>query len=196
MNNLEQIKKSKSEFIKEIWYFTQYDNYYMSDKDIIDHILTNMIDNGTIDLENNEIDPDLENILSLAPSVSDEFNQIIYNKMMAGKTADFATLSEIWEKLSNDDLEGVCDYLDIDIYDLDPDLTIGTPSDFEEWADEDLKANGINSNALRWYNDIPNGDFCEICTCDLYDNFTAYSSYNELIEDIGIDRIKEEIEAL
>ncbi len=194
MNNLKILEEKKPEFVKNLWYFTQYESCCMADETVLSYLVENAIKNGGIELaEEIALDPDLEELLSLAPEVSDEYNEILYKKLMSSEAVSYADLAEIWEKLAEGDLEGVCDFLNIDIYELDPDLVIGTPEGFEGWADEDLKANGIDANAIYWAKEIPASNYC---TLDIYNIFSEYDSLSELIEEIGIDTIKEEIEKI
>lgn len=146
---------------KRVYYMTQYADY-MSDEDFyqsVDEII-----------KSNELDIDLiAEISELMTETSDRHNVKIYGKMwQAEDDNDLLTLINLLSAIINDDLDAVADLLDVDLWDFMAEKEIYTPDDLEEYADEDLKANGIDARALYWVK--------EINYCAKYQEFNGYAN--------------------
>ena len=162
--------------IKEgFYYLTQYDTAGRFDDAVI-----NALKEGT-----KEIDRDsLAELLAIVPNVSDTYNEALYNALMRGAVNDdnINDLIATWEALKDNDLEEALNILGADIYDIlnSYDVSYGTPDDFEQWADDDLKANGINAQSLSWANNI----YYDANYLVLYFNgeFRDYDSLTDILE--------------
>lgn len=132
---------------KRLYYMTQYADY-MSDEGFyqsVDEII-----------KSNDLNIDLiAKISELMTESSDRHNVKIYGKMwQAEDDNDLLTLINLLRAIINDDLDAVAGLLDVDLWDFMAEKEIYTPDDLEEYADEDLRANGINARALYWVKEI------------------------------------------
>lgn len=155
---------------------TQYDRCGMFDDDIIDALREN-----TASILDKAL---LSEILDNAPNVNDNYNDILYELLMAGKINDnnIELLAEIWQALADGDMEQVLRLINLDLYDLASDYYIGTPDDLYNLADDDLRANGADANALYWVNDIHYGSAYNALDC--CNVIHAYDSLDDLIDDL------------
>ena len=132
---------------KSLYYLTQYADY-MSDEgfyqSIDEHIKSNDLDINLI-----------AEISELMTETSDRYNVKIYGKMWQSKDdADLLDLIDLLNAIIGEDIEKVAELLSVDLWDFLSENEIYTPDTLEEFADEDLKSNGINARSLYWINEI------------------------------------------
>lgn len=176
--------------MNKYYYFTQYDASGMFDEDII----RTLEDNN----EGAEGD-DLKRLLEFVPEVDDKFNKCLYDVMMnEGLRSDnVAVIANAWECLASGEIADALTILGVDCDDIlaSCDIAPFDADTLQEIADDDLKANGINANALYWYDRIDSN--C-IHVFNAYGNgFYYYNSIDDVITDYFSDYIKDAfIEAL
>lgn len=169
--------------MKKYFYLTQYDECGMFNEDIMEILEKN---NQGVGCES------LEQLLEIIPEVADRYNQELYNVMMSGGLNDVDVILEAWEYLADGKLAEALDVLSIDYYRLldNYDVIPFDADTLEDIADEDLKANGINANALYWYDRIDSN--C-IHVFNAYGNdFDYYDDMNELLDYYFDDCIKDD----
>ena len=132
---------------KRLYYMTQYADY-MSDEDFYQ----------TIDeiIKSNDLDIDLiAEISELMTETSDRYNVKIYGKMWQAKDdADLSNLIDLLSAIIDEDIYKAAELLSVDLWDLLAEREVYTPDDLEYFADEDLRANGVNAGALYWVKEI------------------------------------------
>lgn len=169
--------------MKKYFYLTQYDECGMFNEDIMEILEKN----------NQEAEGEsLDQLLEIIPEVADRYNQELYNVMMSGGLNDVDVILEAWEYLADGKLAEALDVLDIDYYGIleNYDVIPFDAATLEEIADDDLKANGINANALYWYDRIDSN--C-IHVFNAYGNdFDYYDDIDELLEYYFDDCIKDD----
>lgn len=135
---------------RRLYYLTQYADY-MTDE--------GFYQNMDEHIKSNELDIDLiTEISELMTETSDNHNIKIYGKIwQAEDDNDLLTLANLLSAIIDENSEAVADLLDVDLWDFLTKKDIYTPDYLEEMADNDLKANGINANALYWVNKIDHG---------------------------------------
>ena len=167
------------------FYLTQYDECGMFNEDIMEILEKN---NQGAEGES------LNQLLKIVPEVADRYNKELYEIMMSkGLDNDnIDIILEAWEHLADGELAEALDVLSIDYYRLLDNYGI-IPFDaatLEEIADADLKANGINADALYWSDRIDSN--C-IHVFNAYGNdFDYYDDMNELLDYYFDDCIKDD----
>lgn len=135
---------------KRLYFLTQYADYLTDEgfyQSIEEHIKKNDLD---IDL--------IAKISELMTENNDKINKKIYGKIWQAKDdADLLALIDLLIAIIEENSEEVAELLDVDLWGFLAERDIYTPETLEEIADEDLRANGINANALYWINEIDYG---------------------------------------
>lgn len=129
-----------------LYYMTQYANY-MTDEGYYEGMSEQLkqLDHERLSYLCNE----------LAPKVADKYNELLFNLLYTVNNDQLDKLIEVWELLADEDLEGLFNLVNVDYNDLlNPDNYIYDYDTLEQIADEDLKTNGINANALYWYDEL------------------------------------------
>jgi hypothetical protein len=91
----------------------------------------------------------------LAPQVEDKYNELLFNLLYTVNNEQLDKLIEVWELLADGDLEGFLNLVNVNYNDLlNVDDLIYDYDTLEQIADEDLRTNGINANALYWYDEL------------------------------------------
>lgn len=176
-NELALIHK-KSELMQQVdkralWYLTQYASY-QTDEGFYQSF-TECI--------NVEIDPDkLNELLKIMTDSSDNINEIVFNHFLFNLDNEkIEKLIELYELINDGDFYGVMDLLGVELFELYPDEYIATAEEFEELADQDFKANGINANAIYWYHKLYNAE--GLLMLDIYNDFSELDG-DDVIEKI------------
>lgn len=167
--------EQKKQVIKGAYYMTQYASY-STDEGVYEALISS--------LEANETDFDLvTEFLELTKDASDFINQKVYDTVFYNLTDEkIETLLNLYEAIENESVSELEDLFGISFYELF-DGYVGDYDFFETLADDDLKSNGINANAIQWAHKIPcDGDVYEL---DIYDDF------NEITFDDILERIFE-----
>lgn len=176
--------------MKKYFYLTQYEESGMPDEFVMEILEKN---NQGVGRES------LNQLLKIVPEVADRYNKELYEIMMSkGLDNDnIDIILEAWEHLAAGKLAEALEVLGVDYYRLldNYDVIPFDAATLEEIADADLKANGINANALYWYDRI---DSDCIHVFNAYGNdFDYYDDMNELLDYYFDDCIKDDfIEAL
>ena len=170
----------KKQIIKEAYYMTQYASY-TTDEGVYQALITS--------LEANETDFNLVmEFLELTHNATDFINQKVYDSVFYNLTDEkIETLIKLYEAIENEDISDLEDLFGISYYDLF-DCCVGHPDFFEMIADEDLKINGIDANAIYWAHKIPSDD--NIYELDIYNDF------NEITFDDILGRLFENYDLL
>ena len=169
--------------MKKYFYLTQYEESGMPDEFVMEILEKN---NQGAEGES------LDQLLEIIPEVKDKYNQELYNAMKGGclNNENVDVILEAWEHLAAGKLAEALEVLGVDYdgilekYDIIP----FDAATLEEIADADLKANGINANALYWYDRIDSN--C-IHVFNAYGNdFEYYNDMDELLDYYFNDCIK------
>lgn len=156
---------------KRLYYLTQYADYMTDEgfyQSIEEHIKKNDLD---IDL--------IAKISELMTENNDKINKKIYGKIWQAKSnADLFDIIDLLNAIIDENSEEVAELLNIDFWDFLTEREIYTPATLEEIADEDLRANGINANALYWFN--------EIAYSSKYQQFNGYANGFYNLDDADI----------
>ena len=151
----------KNQIINKAYYMTQYASY-TSDEGVYEALISS--------LEENETNFDLViEFLELTHNATDFINQKVYDSIFYNLTDEkIQTLIELYEAIENESVSDLEDLFGISYWDLF-DCYVGDSDFFEMIADEDLKINGINAQAIYWAHKIPSDD--NIYELDIYDDF-------------------------
>ena len=163
--------EQKKEVLKKAYYMTQYASY-SSDEGVYEALISS--------LEANETDFDLvTEFLELTKDAPDFINQKVYDSVFYNLTDEkIETLIKLYEAIENENVSDLEDLFRISFYDLF-DGYIGDYDYFEMIADDDLKCNGINADAIRWADKIPyDGGMYEL---DVYDDFNEIT-FDDILE--------------
>lgn len=163
--------EQKKQVIKEAYYMTQYANY-SSDEGVYEALISS--------LEENETDFNLViEFLELTHDATDFINQKVYDSVFYSLTDEnIEILIKLYEAIENESINDLEDLFDISYYDLF-DGYAGDYDFFEMIADEDLKNNGIDANAIYWAYKIPcDGAMYEL---DVYNHFDEIT-FNDILE--------------
>lgn len=135
---------------KRLCYLTQYADY-MTDEGFYESIEEH--------IKKNELNINLiAKISKLMTKISDNYNIKIYSKIwQAEDDNDLLVLIDLLSAIIRENSKEVAELLDVDFWDFLAEREIYTPAMLEEIADEDLRANGINANALYWVKEIDYG---------------------------------------
>lgn len=128
----------------------------------------------------------LQELLNLVPEVNDRFNKILYDLLFNIDNDQLQELVKMWEYLTFDDVENALNVLNIDVMELfEGDDTLFDYQTLEDIADEDLRANGINANALYWIKDLELNNGYNYYVFNGYANgFYYYDDLNDAIDEI------------
>ena len=165
--------EQKKRIIKEAYYMTQYASY-SSDGGVYEALLSSLEANGT------DFNLVME-FLKLTHDATDFINQQVYDRVFYSLTDEnIEILLKLYEAIENESISDLEDLFDISYYDLF-DGYVGDYDFFEMIADEDLKNNGIDANAIYWSYKIPyDGDLYEL---DCYNHFNEVT-FNDILERI------------
>lgn len=136
----------------------------------------------------------LQELMDLVPDVSDKFNKILYDLLFTINNDQLQELITVWQYLSINDIEEALNVLNIDVMELfEGDDTLFDYQTLEDIADEDLRANGINANALYWIKDLELNNGYNYYIFNGYANgFYYYDDLNDAIDEIiGFTAIKD-----
>lgn len=159
--------------LHKLYYMTQYANY-MSDEGYYNEM------QDQLQILDSEL---LQELMDLVPDVSDRFNKILYDLLFTINNDQLQELITVWQYLSINDIENALNVLNIDVMELfEGDYYLYTYNILEEMADEDLRANGINANALYWIKDLELNNGYNYYRFNGYGNGFYY--YDELIDAI------------
>ena len=159
--------EQKKEVLKKAYYMTQYASY-TTDEGVYEALISS--------LETNETDFDLVmEFLELTKDASDFINQKVYDSVFYNLTDEkIETLIKLYEAIENENI-GDLEY----IFGISFDGYVGDYDFFETLADDDLKNNGINANAIHWAHKIPyDGDIYEL---DIYNDFNEIT-FDDILE--------------
>ena len=165
--------EQKKEVLKKAYYMTQYASY-TTDEGVYEALLSS--------IDENETDYNLMmEFLELTPSVSDFINQKVYDSVFYNLNDEkIETLIKLYGAIENENIGDLEDLFHISFYDLF-DGYVGDYDFFETLADDDLKCNGINADAIRWADKIPyDGSIYEL---------DCYHDFNEITFDDILERI-------
>ncbi len=167
--------EQRKQTIKGAYYMTQYASY-TTDEGVYEALISS--------LEANETDFDLvTEFLELTHDASDFINQKVYDSVFYNLTDEkIEILIKLYEAIENENMGDLEDLFNISFYELF-DGYVGDYDFFEMLADDDLKSNGINANAIQWAHKIP-------CDGDMYE-LDAYDDFNEITFDDILERIFE-----
>lgn len=179
--------------MNKYYYLTQYDGCGMFDENIIKRLETN---NKRVKSES------IDKLLKIVPEVKDKYNQELYNIMMCKGlySENIDIIIEAWEHLAKGEITEALEVLGVDYYQLlsNYDVTPFAADILEEIADEDLRTNGIEANALYWYNEI-DSRYIHVFNgygngFDYYDDMDDLLTYyfNDCIKDDFIKALKNE----
>ena len=168
--------KQKKQVIKEAYYMTQYASY-SSDDGVYEALISS--------LEANETDFNLViDFLKLTQDATDFINQKVYDSIFYNLTDEnIGILIKLYEAIENESINDLEDLFDINYYELF-DGYVENYDFFEMIADEDLKNNGIDANAIYWAYKIPYDDAMYELDC--------YNHFNEVTFDDIVERLFEQ----
>lgn len=128
----------------------------------------------------------LQELMDLVPDVNDKFNKILYDLLFTIDNDQLQELINVWEYLSIDDIEQALNVLNIDVMDLfEGDNYLYTYDILEEMADNDLRLNGINANALSWYDELEKNNSYNYYRFNGYmTGFYYYDDLTDAIDDV------------
>jgi hypothetical protein len=128
----------------------------------------------------------LQELMDLVPEVNDRFNKILYDLLFNIDNAQLQELITMWQYLSIDDIENALNVINVDVMELfDGDDTLFDYQTLEDIADEDLRANGINANALYWIKDLELNNGYNYYRFNGYANgFYYYDDLNDAIDEV------------
>ena len=163
--------EQKKEVLKKAYYMTQYASY-SSDEGVYEALISS--------LETNETDFNLVmEFLELTHDASDFINQKVYDSVFYSLNDEkIEVLIKLYEAIENENMSDLEDLFDISFYELF-DGYVGDYDFFETLADDDLKNNGINANAIQWAHKIPYGG--EVYELDIYDDFNEIT-FDDILE--------------
>ena len=170
--------------LHKLYYMTQYASY-MSDEGYYNEMSEQL---QVLDSEA------LQELMDLVPDVSDKFNKVLYDLLFTIDNDQLQELITVWEYLSIDDVENALNVLNIDVMDLfTGDDFLYTFDILEEIANNDLRVNGINANALYWYKELEKNNNYNYYRFNGYLNgFYYYDDLNDAIDEIiGFTAIKD-----
>ena len=130
----------------------------------------------------------LNQLMDLVPYVDDKYNKILFDLLFIVNDDQLTILVDMWEALKDKNIGDFLDIMNTDTYELMGDNAIYTFYELEEIADEDLKINGVNANALYWYNDLIKNTFYNYFVFNGYMNgfyyySDMYEAFNDFVDD-------------
>lgn len=160
----------------KLYYMTRYANY-MTDEGYYSEM------SKQVQALDSEL---LSELMNLVPNVSDKFNKILFDLLFTIDNDQLQELIEVWQHLSNYDIEAALNVLNYDVMDLfEGDDYLYTYDILEEMADEDLRVNGINASALYWYEELVKNNGYNYYIFNGYANgFYFYDVLIEVIDDV------------
>lgn len=128
----------------------------------------------------------LQELMDLVSKVNDDFNKILFDLLFTIDNDQLQELITMWQYLSIDDIEQALNVLNIDVMELfEGDDTLFDYQTLEDIADEDLRANGINANALYWIKDLELNNGYNYYIFNGYGNgFYYYDDINDAIDEV------------
>lgn len=128
----------------------------------------------------------LQELMELVPKVNDQFNKILFDLLFNIDNDQLQELITMWQYLTIDDIENALNVLNIDVFDLfTGDDYLYTFDILEEMADNDLRLNGINANALYWYKELEKNSGYNYYRFNGYMNgLYYYDDLNDAIDDV------------
>ena len=159
-----------------LYYLTQYANY-MSDEGYYNEM------QDQLQVLDDEL---LQELMDLVPKVNDNFNKILFDLLFTVDNDQLQELITVWQYLSINDIENALNVLNIDVMELfEGDDTLFDYQTLEDIADEDLRANGINANALYWIKDLKLNNGYNYYIFNGYANgFYYYDNLNDAIDEV------------
>ena len=170
---------------KELYYMTQYADY-MSDAGYYESMSEQV----------KKLDREQLGYLckELAPKVTDEWNEILFDILYYVKPEELDILIEAWERLATGEFENFLEVFNID-YEryLNPDNYIYDYDTLEDMADNDFKTNGIHAGALYWYKEL-DARYNYFVFNGYQNGFHCYDTFDEaLLDFVDFDSIKNDI---
>ena len=163
--------EQKKQIIKEAYYMTQYASY-SSDEGVYEALISS--------LEANETDFNLVmEFLKLTHDATDFNNQKVYDSIFYNLTDEnIEILTKLYKAIENKSIGDLEDLFDISFYELF-DGYVGYCDFFQMIADDYLKNDGIESNAIYWAYKIP--DDGAIYELDMYNHFNEVT-FDDILE--------------
>lgn len=156
---------------KRLYYLTQYADY-MTDEQFLNKI-TNLVERYYLDIDL------IAEISELMTKTSDKINKKLFNELLQAKSnTNLFDIIDLLNAIIRENSKEVAELLDVDFWDFLTEREIYTPATLEEIADEDLRANGINANALYWVKEIDYGA--------KYQEFNGYANGFNNLDDADI----------
>src|SRR5690554_2426765 len=166
--------------MKKLYYMTQYASY-MSDAGYYESMADQLkvLDGDALEYLVN----------TLAPKVNDLYNKYLFDLLYLIDNDGLDVIIEAWEHLADGKISEFLELFDFDIYDLiNPDDMPRSYDDLMDWADEDLKAHGVDARCLYWLDDLEKQSSYNYFVFNAYMNgFTAYDSIDDALVDVLVD---------